>query len=377
MEADRKPSVSPRGTVCAYYPVQLPSQHDEVRLVDLWRVIVRRKGVFFSVAALVLAAGLAYALLAPPKYRYSALIELGAVPTPQEGEGTIYQSDSVGTALAKINEAFLPQALAEYLQKQQQGTRPPGIKASIPKSSNVLMLDAEGPADEESAVIALQKAVISRLVQEHDVEVRAARRDLEARIGAAQTRLAQMRDAAEQLRAREEGIAEHVATLRQARTEIAGALERAREAQAGILGRPGEDRDAAVVVEAGSQVRDLQQQLLALDERLALSLPKEAVDAQLAIRQNALTAATEQERIAGLEARIKAIRDTRAIQPPTRSPEPVGPGKKVIVALAGMLGVFLGLLAAFGVELVGGIQAEMAGEGAAVDVGAVGDHHSG
>jgi len=363
MESNRKPFAPMSDAVFAYYPVQLPPQTDEIRLVDLWRVLVRRKMVFFVVAALILAAGLTYALLAPPKYRYSALIELGAVPHPQESEGTIYQEDSVGTALAKINEAYLPQALAGYVEKEPQGARPPAIKGSIPRNSNVLMLEAEAPADAEAAVIAVQQAVISRFAQEHDTSIRAARHDIESQIDAAKARQAQLRDAAEQLRAREESISAHVATLQQTRAEIAMSLDRARRAQAAILSQPTQHPDAAVVVEAGSQVRDLQQQLSALDERLALSLPGEAVDAQLALRQNALDAATEQERIAGLEARLEAVRDTRAVQPPTRSPGPVGPGKKIIVALAAMLGLFLGVLSAFGAEFVGKVRAELAETG--------------
>jgi LPS O-antigen subunit length determinant protein (WzzB/FepE family) len=351
--------VPPRDAVFAYYPVEVPPRDDEIRLVDLWRVLVRRKAVFFVVAGLLLAAGLGYALLAPPKYRYSALIELGWIPTPA-GLKTV---EGVQTALTKVNEAFLPAALADYLETQPAGTRPPKVRASIPKGSETLMLDAEGPVDKGPTLVGIQQAVIARLSQHHAAFVDAERRSIGITITATRNKLEALAAAGTALQNQSKRTEELAASLREQRGEVQADLDAAIALEQDLLSDPAATRDTAALLQANIESRALRDQLLALDERLAVNLPKQLEDLRAAIETNNREILAQQEGIAGLEARLSGVLDTRAIQPPTQSLEKAGPGRTVIVLLAGMLGLFLGLLAAFGAEFVSRMRAEMAGDG--------------
>jgi uncharacterized protein involved in exopolysaccharide biosynthesis len=102
-------------------------------------------------------------------------------------------------------------------------------------------------------------------------------------------------------------------------------------------------------LQAKLESRTLLGEQLALGQQLRLAADKKGRDI-----------ADQEQRIIALEARLAGLRDTAAIQPPTRSMEKVGPGKRTIIALAGFLGLFVGTLAAFGAEFVGKIRAELA-----------------
>jgi len=59
-----QPSVASNTSPYAYY-----APEDEINLVDLWKVLVRRKKELFGVAGVVTLGAVLYALLATPVYR--------------------------------------------------------------------------------------------------------------------------------------------------------------------------------------------------------------------------------------------------------------------------------------------------------------------
>lgn len=352
MHDEQKLPAPPRDAVFAYYPIEGVRREDEIRLVDLWLVLVRRRLLFFTIAGLILALGLAYALLAPPKYRYSALIELGSIPTangPRAVEG-------VQTVLAKVNGAFLPAVLGEYLQDQPEGTSPPEIRASVPRGSETLMLAAEAPVDEGPTLIQLQEAVIARLAQDHAALVDTARRAISVNIVAARNQQETLAANGRKLAAQFERVNGRMTQVREERSEIARHLEDARALERQLSKADGGARDTIAILQAGVESRALRDQLLALDERLSVAFPKQLDDLQAAIEANDREMVSQAERIAKLEADLGAVRDTRAIQPPTESLEESGPGTKAIVVLAGLLGLFFGIVAAFGAEFVSNLR---------------------
>ena len=74
------------------------------------------------------------------------------------------------------------------------------------------------------------------------------------------------------------------------------------------------------------------------------------------------TKVTQLETISALETRLSSIRETRVIVGPARSLEPVGPGRAVILVLAGVLGLLLSVFAAFFAEFLAKARAAMAKE---------------
>lgn len=360
MDHEQKPPTHPRDALFAYYPVDDLRREEEIRLVDLWLVLVRRKAVFFTVAGLILAAGLAYALLAPPNYRYAALLELGAVST-DEGPRSV---EGASTALAKINEAFLPAVLTDYLKTQPPGTEPPEIRASNPRGSETtILLSAEGSVDEGQTLMELQASVIARLSQDHAAFTDAERRAIRASITTATNQLEALAASAKALHNQARRTEELAAMLQARRDDIVRYLDEAVALERSLRGAEVATRDTAALLQANVESRALRDQLLQLDEHVAVNLPKELHAIRADIQSNAREMLAQQAQIVDLESRLADIRDTRAVRPPTQSLAKVGPGSAAIVFIAAILGTLLGVISAFMAEYVSKTRSELAGIG--------------
>lgn len=356
MDHEQKLPTPPRDAVFAYYPAEDLRREEEIHLVDLWLVLVRRRAVFFTVAGLILAAGIAYALLAPPKYRYSALIELGSIST-ERGVTTV---EGVSTALAKIEAAFVPAVLADYLKAQPAGTEPPEIRASIPKGSETLMLTAQGTAEEGETLLQLQAAVTDRLAEDHARLIDRQRHALRENIAAAKHNLETLATNATKLDSRAERIEELAATLQDQRNTIAQQLDAAIALE---RSPPGSADDTPSYVtsqlRADVETRTLREQLRQLDQRIAVDLPKAMDDIRTAADSNVEQILAQQERIADLESRLADVRDTRAIRPPARSLEPSGPSAAMISILATGLALLSGISFALLYEVLNNVRAAL------------------
>jgi hypothetical protein len=186
MEPAQKPPVPPRDAVYAYYPMEVPPRDDAIRLADLWLTLVRRKAVFFTVGGLILAAGIVYALLAPPKYRYWTMVELGSYMT-DVGPRSI---EAASTALAKINEAYLPEVLARHRETNPEHGSLPEIRVSVPKGTDTILMASEGTVDTGAVIMETQAALFGRIAQDHADRIELLRQALTEEIAAARRRLA-------------------------------------------------------------------------------------------------------------------------------------------------------------------------------------------
>ena len=75
---------------------------DEISLVDLAAVFIRRRRVFYAVFLLCTLGGLAYALLTPEKFNYVSLVQLA-----EKNSGTSIQSPE--TVIATLEARWLPE----------------------------------------------------------------------------------------------------------------------------------------------------------------------------------------------------------------------------------------------------------------------------
>ncbi|HEY9050428.1 MAG TPA: Wzz/FepE/Etk N-terminal domain-containing protein, partial [Gammaproteobacteria bacterium] len=64
-----------------YMPVmfQESNHDDEINLIDLWLILVKRKQVLLYTVGLCVALGLLYVVIKPDVYRYFASIEIGVM----------------------------------------------------------------------------------------------------------------------------------------------------------------------------------------------------------------------------------------------------------------------------------------------------------
>ena len=139
------------------------SADDEISLVDLAMVLVRRKRMIAVITSFIITLGVIAAFVVPKSYTFSTSIEIGS----QIIDGSIKPFESPQTLLAKIQHVFIPQVLNEQRQTDTKIKEKYMIKASIPKSSVIIVLEIKGTEDKAGLMTKLLQKVTQQAVLDH------------------------------------------------------------------------------------------------------------------------------------------------------------------------------------------------------------------
>ncbi len=126
---------------------ELPSPYaeDEISLIDLWLVLVRRRLILGATLLACILAGLWFAFLQPPSYAFTTVIQIGRVVELRGLGETVARVTPNGplelseTVVAKLNEGYIPKVLAAYVNEANVQTTPKieasGLFTAGPSSS--------------------------------------------------------------------------------------------------------------------------------------------------------------------------------------------------------------------------------------------------
>ena len=326
---------------------------NELSLIDIWLVLARRKWIIAAVLGIALAAGLASALLTPRSYAYTTIIEIGTRGQDDTGRDILIELPE--TVRTKLAEVFIPQTLHEYY-RNNPGSPGYEIKAEVPKNSQAVVLKSKDSADEAATYATLHEAVVRRLEQDHGRILGVLETNLEHQLQHRERRLAELRDQAkllealiDRLDAERELLVKEIDSLR---SQIATAEKRRRQL---IQGASTDDMRTMTLLLLTEEHRGNRAQLIELEKRAVIGVPNERdiLLNQLADNRRAQLEEEEKMRAQTEARRLKFdIRATHAAVPPSRSLEPVGPSRTMIVVSSALAGLFVGIILALLVEFV-------------------------
>ncbi|PWW38190.1 Wzz/FepE/Etk N-terminal domain-containing protein [Chromohalobacter israelensis] len=203
-----------------------PERHyehdDEISLVDLAVILIRRwkamAVIFFAVVAIAFAA----AFLLPKSYQYTSLYSV-AEYTNQNGQRVGVESPA--SAVAKVQNLYLGQATRKLLEKHELESLPFEVSASNPSNTLLLQLDSEAAEDNQPLVAELHQQIIDRLQQDQAQLVERRHDSLERQLASAKQALesAQKSDSP--------SAAELIATYYSRISDIEGQLNELREGE--------------------------------------------------------------------------------------------------------------------------------------------------
>lgn len=268
---------------------------DEIRLVDIWLVLVRRKFVIAALVLVSIAFGLAYALFTPHSYAYTTIIEIGT-----NGQNELIEP--LETVRAKVVDGYIAQVLQLHLKNSSNGEARYGINAEVPKSSQVLILRSKGTAENEPVYVALHGAIVDRLKSDHLRVQNPLRKDLETRLQMRERSLAELRD----------------------------------------------------------QAKSFEAQIKRLEQKRELPARELSYLTSLRLADNQRAQSDLAPLIDNARQQLANMRETNAVVLPMRSMDPVGLGKTTTVMLSALIGLFLGIIAAFFVDFVAKTHEETA-----------------
>ncbi len=289
-----------------------PEQGDEINLMDYVKVILKRKVFILALfLAAVIAAGI-FSFLMPKVYKIDTVLKIGQVAgniveVPSQIIGKI-EGDVYGVLIRKklnISEA-------EY----------PKIKAENPKDTNLLNIKIESKNPQQSKEILEEKNEL--VLTEHQEEVELKKVYLENKIYLSEENIKVLRKDIERIKIK-------ISSLEEERKILEAKVE--------------------VLQEILPYQRDLGTQFVLFNSQEKLESKKQEIENRY-LQINSLRKEINdlKSHINSLEKQIEDIRPTKIVKSPTVSEEPIRPRPLLNMAIAGILGLFMGTFLVFGKE---------------------------
>lgn len=316
-------------------------QDDEISLVDLWLTLVKRKSLVLGITAFALAAGTALAFLKPPQYEYRTSIEIGSRIMADKSVAIEQPTNT----LAKIQESYIPAVLLAHGRANEGDVLE--IKARTPKNSEIVILTAKGTEEEGGTFTTLLNEIIERLKNDHQRIISTLKAELDIRRRNLENQLASLDDQAELIEADKVRLKERAELIKAQIADLQRLVESTEAQYKRAVAKPGNEANAMTLLLLDSEVRATRSKLADLQEKLQIVLAR---DADQLAKQTADILRKQSEikdQIAKVELEMTNFHETRAVVQPMQSLEPVGVGKKAILALALFGGLFMGVFAAF------------------------------
>lgn len=151
-----------------------PKQHiDEISLVDLATIFVRRRYFFFAVFAVVVFAALLYALVLMGEAKeYTTLVQLGE----KIEEGERQPLEKPATVIANMQTRWLPEQQAAYAELQ--GARMPfSVEIDNPTDTSLIKLASTSSPVHAEAILEAHRTLVDQIVKR---QMRILERDRQA-----------------------------------------------------------------------------------------------------------------------------------------------------------------------------------------------------
>lgn len=386
-----------------YFASSPVSTENETSLIDLWNILARRKWVILAGLLFGITAALASLLFIPEKYRFHTSIVLGQLIINSTNQIEFLPIDTPETVLAKLNEGYIPQIM-EQAVKKSGNSKDYKLHAKIPKGSKLVVIEAIGPAKNESIYLQLISDAAHALVKDHDkiltpakeklmteleqaqlefetikddreftVEMNALKQDM----AKAKNKLFALKDHRKIIEARKKHIDIERDLAKKQHQDYKSTLETALKNRAETIKQSNNPATAVTLLMFGSEIQHYQERIATLDQQLQITLPEKLENLQKQLEDN--TRAQQQQTdlisnyeleiekmdlnrkkkesvqlliIKDIKSRMEEIRPTQILHQAGRSIDPVGIGMTVKIILGLILGLVVGVLGVFVMEFL-------------------------
>lgn len=300
---DMKPVSAPQYV----YPPMMYPQGDEINLLDIWRILVKRKKLIVAICLLITLIGSAYAILKPTIYIYSMAVEIGSISVG----GKETPVDEINNAASKVKELYVNSVLSDFYRDNPNEEKDLIFDVSVPKNSEILMIGSKCSEEQAPLYCQLINKISTKLVDDHSEKIKEFRAVLSEQIGNAKNRLALLEDNEKQIIQRIEGFDK---AFKASPIDNSGTT-------------------ALVMTELSSQ----QQQISS--EKFSL-----------------------QAQITDKESDLKLTHDTRLLYPVEKSIEPVGLDTKMMISAFVFVGLVLGIFIALTWDFIEKMKSQLSTE---------------
>lgn len=175
------------------YQVPYDMGHDDISLVDLAKIIVKRKFSFLLIAIVVFFISLVLAFFMPEKYAYVSLYSVAKqAPTENNPSDNLEPPEAVA---GKLRNAFVPQAIREALDSDERFNF--DVEVSDLDGAGMVMLKSEEKEKWETLVLDIHQGALSKALMAQQQRVERRRQALQKQIEKTRRNIEEMQAAAD------------------------------------------------------------------------------------------------------------------------------------------------------------------------------------
>jgi uncharacterized protein involved in exopolysaccharide biosynthesis len=339
-------------------PPEIPANHysneDEISLIDLIQVILKRKVLLLGVFVVGTLLAITAAIYHQQQYLYAVSIEIG---TLTDLNGMSAPVEPANTVKSKLDEVIIPTVFSEYINTNP-GKKGPSFNVRSPKNSQLLILEGKGSLSDSSTIISLENAILSKLKADQAPLYELEKTNVANTLAGKDRQLEEQTALQQSLRAAQLRIAKQVELRTGQLKETRQRLERLianrnklGQGDSSVLGR----------LLADAEIEKAQSTVLELEQEVNLDLPamRDELDRKLAASVRAH--ATIEADIARTRLQLENIQETRFISEPGLNPTPTGASKRVIIAVGILLSALLAIMSVFVAEFIARARVELVG----------------
>lgn len=165
-----------------------PYYDDEISLVDLASILVKRWKLMAAVFLVVVLAALAYALTMPRTYEYVTVYQV-AEQAPSSDSGVVGTLEAPQAVVAKINGLYIGPVTRELIAANALDALPFGIDVSSLEDTHLVQLASQAADDNGALVEQAHTMLIKRVQQEQQSLLERRRNNLEQELASAEKSL--------------------------------------------------------------------------------------------------------------------------------------------------------------------------------------------
>lgn len=345
-KASNELEINPRNL---QYVMMERSSEDEISLIDLWLILVKRKKIFFYFTIISLVVGLFFSFSRPAIYEYSTSIEVGTRPTGGRGEVVI---EPVQTTLAKLEEGYIPLILASYNDNSTDQTKAIDIKATAAEGSGIIRLSATGAVRDEGIYVRLLSNVVEKIKADHQRVSSLIENNLQLAVKKQENINSQlinefllMQSQMKRLDKKELLLNKRIDNL----SEFVKSNEKLRQSASKSKGDQGA---TLTLMMLDNELRSNRELLANLESQSYLSLANEREVLRNKMSINEKNQLENKQVIEGYKAQLANLLETRAIVKPLKSSNFIGTSKKLILTMSLLVGFMGSLIAVFVIEFL-------------------------
>ena len=330
------PSERPAPAAYPHYPAVPPDE--EISLVDLWLVLARHRRLIATIVALAAALGIAIAAVKTDSYSYTTTIQIARV-----GDGLL---EEPVTLLAKLNESYIPFISQQRLQAEPDA-RQIRVSAEIPKDSNLILMRSEGDLADQEIHFSVHKQILDRLAQDHNPVVDVVKLSMENDLNRVRNQLDKLKDEALSLQAQGKRLDEQEILLKEQLRDMQKLIDGSESNRNKALTEVEGEAKAMTLMLIDTETKKYMDREGEIKERLLVGMSADRDRLKNDLADNLRRQTELQEKLQEAQAKIVNIRYTRPIVPTLRSSSPHEVGKPILILLTWMIGLMLGVFAAF------------------------------